>query len=192
MKPHVVVLAALAAASVAALAQAPRELDGVWGKAGQTPDRYEVGVDDTGYGRSGGAKFIRHKTGVREGSETEWGTLMQQIAADNYRGKRVRFSAQVRTRAVTSWAGLWMRVDRPGGDMVLYNSSDRPIRGTADWQQKSVVLDVAPDASVIAFGVINEGTGQVWIDDLKLEVVGNDVPVDVLVRKPMLRKVPSL
>jgi hypothetical protein len=191
MKPHIVLLASLAAASIVALAQPHRELDGAWGKSSETPERYEIGVDDTGYGRSEGAKYIRHKTG-RPAGQNEWATLMQTISADDYRGRRVRFSAQVRTRDVSSWAGLWMRVDRPDGQRTLYNSQDRPIRGTTHWQRRSVVLDVAPDATDIGFGVIDEGTGQVWIDDLKLEVVGDDVPVDVMVRKPMRRPVPSL
>jgi hypothetical protein len=30
------------------------------------------------------------------------------------------------------------------------------------------------------FGVINSGSGQVWIDELSFEVVGKNVPVDVM------------
>jgi hypothetical protein len=192
MKPHIVILASLCAASIVALAQPRRELDGAWGKSGETPDRYEVGVDDTGYGRGTGAKYIRHATGKLASGATEWATLMQAIQAGDYRGKRVRFSAQVRTRDVSSWAGLWMRIDRPDGMETLYNSFDKPIRGTTDWQLRSVTLDVPESASMILFGVIDEGTGQVWIDDLKFEVVGDDVPVDVMAFKPMVRPVPSL
>ena len=49
---------------------------------------------------------------------------------------------------------------------------DRPIRGTSDWTQYDVVLDVAPDAADVAFGLLLDGPGQVWIDDAKFEVVG--------------------
>jgi hypothetical protein len=55
-----------------------------------------------------------------------------------------------------------------------------------------VTLDVPNDARVIAFGVIDGGTGQVWLDELKFDVVGAEVPVDTMpyfvgpARKPTL------
>lgn len=39
------------------------------------------------------------------------GTLMQQISAQNYVGKRVRFSGFVKTKEVEGWCGLWFRID---------------------------------------------------------------------------------
>jgi hypothetical protein len=38
-------------------------------------------------------------------------TLTQSIRADDYRGKRVRLAAYVKSADVQVWAGLWMRVD---------------------------------------------------------------------------------
>jgi len=84
------------------------------------------------------------------------------------------------TRDVGSWAGLWMRVDLPGDrEGAFYNSEDKPLKGTTGWMERSVVLDVAPDAAVVSFGVTGNGKGTVLIDDLKFEVVSQDVPVDV-------------
>ena len=89
----------------------------------------------------------------------------------------------VRTRDIGKWAGLWMRVDRPGPEVsAFYNSQDKPIKGTTGWQERSVVLDVASDASIISFGVIGAGKGTVLIDDLKIEVVGRDVPTSSMFR----------
>jgi hypothetical protein len=91
----------------------------------------------------------------------------------------VRFRAHVRTENVSVWSGLWMRIDTAdSARTTLYNSADRPIKGTTGWQERSVVLDVPADATAIVFGVIDSGIGQVWIDRLALEVVGTDVPVD--------------
>jgi hypothetical protein len=39
-----------------------------------------------------------------------------------------------------------------------------------------VVLDVAPEARAIAFGALLGGQGQLWINDLSLEVVDGSVP----------------
>jgi hypothetical protein len=67
---------------------------------------------------------------------------------------------------------------RPNG--AFYNSSDQPIKGSTAWQVRSVTLDVPEDGTTISFGVINSGSGQVWIDELSFEVVGKNVPVDVM------------
>lgn len=173
MKPQFVLLAALGAASLLAFAQPTAKLGEPWIVSGPVPDHYEIGVDSEGYTRGSNAKYLRAKSESEEG----WASLMQQFSANDYRGKRVRFHAMVRTRDIGKWAGLWMRVDRPGPEVsAFYNSQDKPIKGTTGWQERSVVLDVAPDASVISFGVIGAGKGTVLIDDLKIEVVGRDVP----------------
>jgi hypothetical protein len=99
----------------------------------------------------------------------------------------------VKTQDVNGWAGLWMRVDnRAGRSVAFYNSYDKPIKGSTDWQERSVVLDVPQDAGGIAFGVINTGSGQVWIDRLGFEQVGQDVAVDVQKSGATLPAVPLL
>jgi hypothetical protein len=52
----------------------------------------------------------------------------------------------------------------------------RPIKGTSGWQQYNVVLDVPKDATGIAFGILLTGSGRVWLNSTKFEVVGMDVP----------------
>ncbi len=105
------------------------------------------------------------------------GTLMQSIAADAYRGKRLRFAAVVKTRDVEGWTGLWMRIDRPNGRVTFDNMQSRPLRGSNEWTNASVVLDVAPDATAIHFGLLQDGAGTSWLDECALEVVGNEVAV---------------
>src|SRR4026209_321775 len=63
-----------------------------------------------------------------------FGTLMQEFQPGDFRGKRVRMSAYVRSRKVTDWAGLWMRVDGSGGKTLSFdNMQDRPIKASTDW-----------------------------------------------------------
>lgn len=188
MKPRYALLAALATSCVVALAAAPGDLPAPWVVTGPAASKFVAGVDSTGAGR--GAKFIRNASG----DATAWAALAQGISAQNYRGQRVRFSARVRTENVTNWAGLWMRVDRGNRPVAFYNSMDKPIHGTTDWQPRSVVLDVPTDADTIVFGVIDSGKGQVWIESLALEPVGPEVPVDHMPSqgKPSLPLAPSL
>ncbi len=165
-----------------------------WIRAGSHPADYEMEVDLKG-GRTGKAcAFIKGK-GESPGG---FGTLMQTIDAADYRGKRVRFSAQVKAAAIAAWAGLWMRIDGPTAPgsqapamLGFDNMGNRPIKGTADWTRHDVVLDVPAEAKAIAFGILLGGSGQAWIDDLHVEVVGGDVPVTqiaggALPKKPTL------
>lgn len=175
MKPQVVFMAALAAFSLLALAQPTAKLASPWLLAGENPEKYEIGADPNGVREGSVAKFLRAKTDDRKA----WATLMQTISADAYRGKRVRFSAQVRTDSIGDWSGLWMRVDLDDDEMgAFYNSQDKPIKGSTGWQWRSVTLDVAENANLLHFGVNGAGGGTVWIDDLKMEVVGDSVAVD--------------
>ena len=104
--------------------------------------------------------------------------VMQEFSAENYLGKRVRFSASVRTEGIEEGSGaIWMRVDdyrRPSS--AFDNMRDRPLTGTEDWTRHSVVLDVSEEAQGIFFGTFLHGRGQIWIKDLKFESVGKDVP----------------
>jgi hypothetical protein len=187
MKPHYVLAAAIAASSVLALAAAPEPLPAPWQLAGDNPQKFSAGIDqEEGFK---GAKFLRNAAD----DPKAWAALAQPISAQNYLGQRIRFRAFVKTRDVSGWAGLWMRIDnRAGRGIAFYNSADRPIKGSADWQERSVVLDVPPEAAVIVFGVVNNGKGQVWIDRLGFETVGQDVPVDTLQRGRPLPTAPVL
>ena len=70
-----------------------------------------------------------------------------------------------------------MRVDGPqeGKHLAFDNMQNRAIKGTTDWQFYEVVLDVAPEATAIAFGVLLSGAGRVWLNDFQFEEVSNEV-----------------
>lgn len=118
-----------------------------------------------------------------------FGTLMQTVRAEQYRGRRVRLSGYLRTRVV-NWAGLWMRIDsREQWSMTFDNMANRPVRGTTDWSSCAVVLDVPKQAIHISFGVILSGNGQVWADDLQLQIVNRDIATTDMRMPSVFRKV---
>jgi hypothetical protein len=97
------------------------------------------------------------------------------LAADGYRGKRVRMSGYVRVSQADQ-SGLWLRVDDANGHHVGFdNMQDRPIQGTSDWTRYSIVLDIAPGAKTFFFGLWLD-TGEAWVDGVKFEVVDATVP----------------
>ena len=141
-----------------------------WFLAGSHPREYVASVDrDSPRSGKGSAHF--ESAVLKTGG---FGTLMQVFQSGEFRGKRVRFSGYARADDVKDWAGLWMRVDGPGGKSLAFdNMQDRPIKGTTKWTKYEIVLDVPAQAEQIAYGVLLTGRGDVWIDDLKFDVVGN-------------------
>lgn len=120
----------------------------------------------------------------------DWATLMQSFSAEPYRGKRVRFSGEVRVNHVSGWTGLWMGTDsRDKQDTMLDDMTNRRIRGTVDWTRHEIVLDVPIDAVVISIGVHLHGMGQVWLDDCAFAVVDAAVPLTEAQPAPRPREV---
>jgi hypothetical protein len=167
--------AVLAAVSLFAAALAAEPVKG-WFTAGSAPANYDFGTEHTEGTAHNKSAFIAAKSTKPEG----FGTLMQMVVADSYRGKRLRLSARIKS-ANADHAQLWMRIDGPDQKMLGFDNMDsHPVTGTTDWKRYDVVLDV-PDNSVdIAFGIFLNGGGKMWADDFKLEPVGKDVPVTAM------------
>ena len=115
----------------------------------------------------------------------------------------------IKAEDVQNWAGLWLRVDGKVSSksvtttlknnnrkvtsdvhnsetkktLAFDNMYNRAIKGTMNWTQCEIVLDIADTATNIAFGALLNGTGQIWFDDLKLDIVGKDVPITSPVNK---------
>ena len=145
---------------------------------------YSAGIDSViahGGARSAYIQF--------QGVEPQgWATIMQTFRADAYRGKRVRLSAFVRTEDVEAGALLWMRVEGPGDSVLAFdNMGDRPIRSAPDWRLHDVVLEVPTRASAVAIGLLLEGGGRVWIDDVTMSAVASDVALTAPLANPRPR-----
>ena len=152
------------------VALAPEQVVPGWTQFGGSA--FRVGMDQS---VAHGGTSSGHVT-ARSSQPEGFGSVSQLVRADDYRGKRVRFSAYVKTRGVAgNGAGLWMRIDGNGGMLGFDNMQSRPVMGTMDWARVSVVLDVPGDAIGIALGLLLSSPGEAWIDDASLEVVGVDV-----------------
>lgn len=55
------------------------------------------------------------------------------------------------------------------------------IRGSSQWTEHAIVLDVPADASVMVYGLFTVNAGAVWIDDVRISVVD---PVTALTAPP--------
>lgn len=94
------------------------------------------------------------------------------LPIERVRGHRIRLAGWARTREVTGWwAGMWCRVDGP--EHVAWgraNTFDRGLVGTTDWTQVALEIAVPPSAVEVTFGAVVVGTGELWLDDVALEI----------------------
>jgi hypothetical protein len=176
---HAFLCAAVVVAALWSLTAAAQSNSTGWSKAGNRPADYDMGLDRNNAFTGTSSGYIKSNKPDPQG----FGTYMQMFDAMEYRGKRLRFSAFVRSENVDNWAGLWMRVDRDKKPMAFDNMQDRPIKNTQGWTQHTIVLDVDAKATAVAFGILLAGKGAVWIDDVAFEIVSEAVPVTGLQSK---------
>ena len=144
-----------------------------WFVAGSAPKDYEFGTDSSVGSDGSKAAYIKAIASNPSG----FGTLMQNVAPDDYVDQRVRLSAMMRTKDA-SRAQLWLRIDGADQKVLGFDNMDsRPVRGTTGWQKYEIVLDVPVGAKNIAFGFFLFGSGTLWADDFSLEVVDRTVPL---------------
>lgn len=161
-----------------------------WGKNGAKPEFYTVGVDSTQMWGGMPSAYVESLTPEVKGG---FGGMMQTTAAEDYSGKRVRLSGWVKTENANEGGGhLWLRIDgQERGQMLGFdNMSNRAVKGTTDWQEASVVLDVPAGASALAYGFFVSGGGKMWVNGQNIEVVGPEVPTTNMLKKPVLPTAP--
>lgn len=158
-----------------------------WYVTESAPKLYEASVDTTAPCEGTRSAHLRSRTDNPGG----YGTFMQAFGAQEFRGKRLRFSAAVRARDVKGWAGLWMRVESadPKNPLGFDNMQSRALVGTVGCKRYDVVLDVPNEATYITAGLLLSGTGNAWLDGVRFEVVGPEVAVtDLLSHTPSASK----
>jgi hypothetical protein len=150
-----------------------------WFRAGSRPENYGMSLDRTVLHSGAASAQIKFIGRTNEG----FGTLMQLFKADDYRGKRVRMSAWMKTEKADS-AQLWMRLDGRSLMLGVDNMNPRRVKGTRDWKKYEIILDVPADTVNIAFGAFGAGRGRAWVDDFAFEAVDKNVRTTNLLSGP--------
>jgi hypothetical protein len=162
------------AAPAAALLEAPPG----WTMEGFNLANFSGGLDAREKHRGRPVFWLRN---LVEG-ESGHATVYQRVLAGNYAGKRVRFSAWLRTENVGWMASIALGTVDKNGFYLKLNSLENtrgegPLRGTTGWSYRALVLDVPAEAHSLYYGFILRSTGEARFSGLDLETVGADVPV---------------
>lgn len=176
--PHPRYLASslLAAGAAALCVAAPVRAQLPTGWQAITDGSGEYTVSSDGARRNGGQGFAGATIKANVAEPHGSAMLAQSIRADAFRGKRIRLSGFLKTIGVNEGtAVLFMRVD---GDGVVQTSDymqNRPLMLTTDWGKQDIVLEVPENAIGITYGFLLGGSGQAWLDEVAIDVVGDDV-----------------
>ncbi len=128
---------------------------------------YTSGTDETGPqpGRKSG--YLKALVPEPQG----YADLRQAILAENYLGKRIRLSADIKTDGVEQQAGLYLRVIDPAMTKPPEERQLVAYQGTQDWTRTEMEVEVPADSMYLLFGIGLTGKGQVWMTNVQLESI---------------------
>jgi Sigma-70, region 4 len=114
--------------------------------------------------------FLKTKQGGSKGK----GWVQQAFLADDYGGKRLRLSGLLKTENVEGATGVFLQAEGVNETLRSANMQQQPLQGTHDWTQCELEIDVPTESISLAFGLLLLGMGQVWLTDVRLEVVSEE------------------
>lgn len=118
-------------------------------------------------------------------------SVLQIVNAAPYKGKRLRIACAIRAFNVKASATIWLRFDGTSGQAISFNNLENDfengaLKGTRDWTDREIVLDVPDTAAQIVFGFYLAGEGEAHFSGFVFETVGQDkrLTMDQLPRSP--------
>ncbi|MBK9440822.1 MAG: hypothetical protein IPN53_05690 [Comamonadaceae bacterium] len=104
----------------------------------------------------------------------DYGLLSQLIQIQlAWINKTARLTAQLKTEgAVDTGAALTLQMIGSRGEILAWNHmNDARVTQSQGWKSYSIDLKTLPGTTSIAVGVMLEGSGTLWADDIKLEII---------------------
>jgi len=142
-----------------------------WQAQESNSHEYRVGLDHKIRHSGKSSLFLRSLAPDPAGSVL----VTQVFDATRYRGKRVRFTGFVRTEKIAVVGILGITVLTAGDTAQATGTAY--VSGTSPWRQRTMVLDVRPDAYSVHLYLEMKGTGTLWADDLEFKRVPTSVPL---------------
>ena len=119
---------------------------------------------------AGGASGGGHSLCIEPVTREPWGKATQAVVDPSIRGRRIRFSAAVRTVGVAGRGAALQAVVHGNSGQILAVREEWTT-GTRPWQRLAFEMDVLAATHDVEMGVALEGTGRACMDDALLEIV---------------------
>jgi hypothetical protein len=101
------------------------------------------------------------------------GILQQTLSAGAFAGRRLEFSAFLKTESAILGVKVWLIAVDSRGTIVAENGTDW-LRGTLDWHPQTVVADIPAEAVAITLAFRVLGRGTLWVDRAEVATVARD------------------
>ena len=121
------------------------------------------------HGGQAAVRFVRDTH-----SKESFSVITKSIPID-FLGSTIQLRGYLKTSNVEGMVGLWMREDGTEHALQFDNMQARHVAGTTEWTEYTVTLPIDRRANRLFFGVLLNGTGTAWADDLQLLIDG--VPI---------------
>jgi RNA polymerase sigma factor (sigma-70 family) len=157
-----------------------------WTFRGGPSQNFDWGIDTSMVYQGKPCFFLRTKEGASVGKSV----LQQAFLADEYRGKRLRLSCFLKTEhveggpiegspkaAVKGSITLWLEVEGVNETLRQANAQEHALQGTHDWVRRELSVEVPQTSISVGLALVFLGRGQVWLSDVQLEVVDEDISV---------------
>lgn len=146
---------------------------------------YEAGVDNKIYYSAPKSYFVNSNANATDKTVGEVNT---QTDEKIYRGKRIKLSANLRVSKEvtgrTAGAAIYIQMyDSSGSKMIMGGFDCYTWDKPNNWRNCSVVLDVPENTKILYYAYKIFGKGQVWADDISLDIVSNEVPIKGIYNK---------
>jgi len=153
--------------------QSDQKING-WFFSGSTPGQYTLNLDNQVFKSGTKSASIQSSVEKPEG----FSTVMQICNAKNYLGTKIKMTGYIKSKNVTDWSGMWLRIDskNPGETLGFDNMQDRPVQGDSDWTKCEIIMDVPEESITLNFGALLSGPGKIWFDNVSIEIFDNAVP----------------
>lgn len=170
-----------------------------WTLFGRETDHYNAGSTVSPGRPEETALYVESKMPVGEQNtppESSFASITQTCLADQFRGQRVSFSADIQCSEIDGSASIWIRVDDHNGATVAFTDLDHPkigasVKAATDWVRREIIQDVPDNGATIHFGFYLSGAGRAWANRLAFSMT-ESVPTLSKTRENLLKKPQNL
>ena len=98
------------------------------------------------------------------------GKILIRLNGESYQNKEFILKAMVRLPKGLGSGHLWFRVDKPGKKVGFSNNMQNSPIVSGDWKEYEIKGKIDADVSQLVFGAYLKGTGELWVDNLILQI----------------------
>jgi len=117
MKTLLTLIAASAFLTFTTISEVPEN----WLKRGSNPLGYSMTIDKTTFASGHSSALIASTAKKTKG----FGTLMQIVDAEKFKGKTIKMKGLIKTADVKKWCGFWLRIDNAKGRTLGFNNMQK-------------------------------------------------------------------